>query len=196
MFFILILILLYISIHPISEDIKFDQYLEQVERENIEYRRSIDPIIRGELKSLIYETDAYRASIFEFHNGTSNINSLGNLYAAMTYEETKDNVDKISNLYREIDLSLFNVSGMIYEKGYWCGSIKDLQEIDPALYQDILSNSKTKYICIVLLESSREVGFLVLSFDYLLNVKEQQIVDRFIKKSKVSISSLLDYQYE
>lgn len=196
MFGILILILLYISIHPILEDIKFNQYSEQIERENIEYRRSIDPIIRGELKSLIYETDACRASIFEFHNGTSNFSSLGFLYAAMTYEKTREGVNKVSQLYNEVSLSLFNISAIIFEKGYWYGSIKDLQEIDPALSQGILSTSKTKYICIVLLESSREVGFLVLSFDHLLNVEEQPVVDRFIKKSKVSISSLLDYKYE
>lgn len=195
MFWILILILLYISIDPIS-DIKFTQYLERIERENIEYRRNIDSIIRGELKKLIYDTDAYRASIFEFHNGSSNMSSLGFLYAAMTYEETKDNVDEVSRLYNEVSLSLFNISEIMYKNGYWYGSIKDLQKINPALSQGILSSSKTKYICIVLLESSTELGFLVLSFDYLLNVEKQQIVDRSIKKSKVCISSLLDYQYE
>lgn len=195
MFFILILILLYISIHPISEDIKFDQYLEQVERENIEYRKSIDPIIRGELKSLIYETDACRASIFEFHNGTSNFSSLGFLYAAMTYEETREGVSKVSQLYNKVSLSSFNISAMIFEKEYWCGSIDDLSVIDPTLSHGISSSSKTKYICVVLLESSTELGFLVLSFDHLLN-DEKQIVDRSIKRSTVSISSLLDYRYE
>lgn len=193
MFSILILILLYISIYPILEDIKFNQYLEQVERENIEYRKSIDPIIRNKLKSLIYDTDAYRASIFEFYNGTSNINSLGFLYAAMTYEETREEVNKVSRLYNEVSLSLFNISAMIFEKGYWYGSIKDLQKIDPALSQGISSSSKTKYICIVLLENSRELGFLVLSFDHLLNVEEQQIVDKSMKRSGICISSLLDY---
>ena len=34
------------------------------------------------------------------------------------------------------------------------------------------------------------------TIDHLLNVEEQPIVDRSIKKSKVCISSLLDYQYE
>lgn len=195
MFGILILILLYISICPIL-DVKSNQYLEQVEKENIEYRRSIDPIIRAKLKSLIYESDAYKASIFEFHNGTSNMSVLGFLYAAMTYEETKEGVNKVSQLYNEVSLPLFNISNIIFKNGYWCGSIKDLQEIDPALSHGISSSSKTKYICVVLLEDSRELGFLVLSFDYLLNVEKQQAVDRFIKKSKVCISSLLDYQYE
>lgn len=143
MFGILILILLYISIHPISEDIKFDQYLEQVERENIEYRKNIDPIIRGELKSLIYETDACRASIFEFHNGTSNFSSLGFLYAAMTYEETKEGVNKVSQLYDEVSLSLFNISDIMYKNGYWFGSIDDLSAIDTGLSQTI-SSSGTK----------------------------------------------------
>lgn len=196
MFSILILILLYISIHPILEDIKSNQYSEQVERENIEYRRNIDPIIRGKLKNLMYNINACRASIFEFHNGTSNFSSLGFLYAAMTYEETKEGVNKVSQLYNEVSLSLFNISAMIFEKGYWYGSIKDLQEIDPALSQGILSTSKTKYICIVLLESSRELGFLVLSFDHLLNVEEQQIVDKSMKRSGICISSLLGYRYE
>lgn len=117
MFSILILILLYINIYPIS-DIKFDQYLEQIEQNFLEYRKSIDPIIRGKLKNLIYETDACRASIFEFHNGTSNFSSLGFLYAAMTYEETREEVNKVSRLYNEVNLSLFNISAMIFEKGY------------------------------------------------------------------------------
>ena len=196
MFFILILILLYINTYPTLDIKKFNQYSEQIEQNFLEYRKSIDPIIRGELKELIYDIDAYRASIFEFHNGISNINSLGFLYASMTCEETKDNVDKISNFYQEINLSSFNISNIIYKNRYWYGSIKDLQKIDLSLYQGILSSSKTKYICIVLLESSRELGFLVLSFDYLLNDEEQPIVDRSIKRSKVCISSLLDYQYE
>lgn len=142
MFFILILILLCISIDPIS-DIKFNQYLEQIERENIEYRRNIDPIIRDELKSLIYDTDAYRASILEFHNGTSNINSLGFLYASMTYEETKEGEPSVSRIYNEISLSLFNISNIMYQSGYWFGSMEDLMLIDPSLAEGI-SQSGTK----------------------------------------------------
>lgn len=191
MFFILILILLYINTYPTLDIKKFNQYSEQIEQNFLEYRKSIDPIIRGELKELIYKTDAYRASIFEFHNGNSNFSSLGNLCATMTYEETKDNVDKISNFYREINLSLFNISNMIYKNGYWYGSIKDLQEIDPALYQGILSTSKTKYICIVLLESSNELGFLVLSFNEVPNNPQQ--IGRDIRRVGVSIASKLDY---
>lgn len=188
--------MLYINTYPTLDIKKFNQYSEQIEQNFLEYRKSIDPIIRGELKSLIYETDACRASIFEFHNGTSNFSSLGFLYAAMTYEETREGVNKVSQLYNEVSLSSFNISAMIFEKGYWCGSIDDLSVIDPTLSHGISSSSKTKYICVVLLESSREVGFLVLSFDHLLNDEKQPIVDRFIKRSTVSISSLLDYRYE
>lgn len=192
MFCILILILtIYTSIYSIS-DIKHSQYLDQKEQNLLEYRKSIEPIIRDELKSLIQNNNASRASFFEFHKGKSNNVSLRYLYVSMTYEETKDWINKVSSFYQDINTSLFNISSIVYEKGYWNGSIKDLQKIDPILSQTILSNSKTKYIYIYLLEDSSPQGFLVLSFNQILSFEKQKIISQSIQKSSVYISNLLN----
>lgn len=184
------LIVLNIALNPEIIFDKFTQYTEQVERENVEYRRSVDPIIRGELKELVYDVNATRACVMEFHNGTSNFSSLGFLYAAMTYEETKEGEPSVSRIYNEISLSLFNISNIMYQSGYWFGSIEDLTLIDPSLAEGI-SQSGTKWIAALLLESSRELGFLILSFDCIPD--NQQEIGRQIRRVGVSIASKLDY---
>lgn len=184
------LIVLNIALNPEIIFDKFTQYTEQVERENVEYRKSIDPIIRGELKELVYDVNATRACVMEFHNGTSNFSSLGFLYAAMTYEETKEGEPSVSRIYNEISLSLFNISNIMYQSGYWFGSIDDLMLIDPSLAEGI-SQSGTKWVAALLLESSRELGFLILSFDCIPD--NQQEIGRQIRRVGVSIASKLDY---
>lgn len=184
------LIVLNIALNPEIVFDKFTQYAEQVERENVEYRRSVDPIIRGELKELIYDVNATRACVMEFHNGTSNFSSLGFLYAAMTYEETKEGEPSVSRIYSEISLSLFNISNIMYKSGYWFGSMEDLALIDPSLAEGI-SQSGTKWVAALLLESSRELGFLILSFNYIPD--NQQEIGRQIRRVGVSIASKLDY---
>lgn len=184
------LIVLNIALNPEIVFDKFTQYTERVERENVEYRREIDPVIRGELKELVYATEASRACVMEFHNGTSNFSSLGFLYAAMTYEETRDDVDKVSKVYSEVSLSLFNIADVMYNRGFWFGSIDDLAKMDSALAQGIAA-SGTKWVAALLLESSRELGFLILSFDYI--PLDQQKIGREIRRVGVSIASKLDY---
>lgn len=184
------LIVLNIALNPEIVFDKFTQYTEQVERENVEYRRSVDPIIRGELKELVYDVNATRACVMEFHNDTSNFSSLGFLYAAMTYEETKEGEPSVSRIYNEISLSLFNISNIMYQSGYWFGSIEDLMLIDPSLAEGI-SQSGTKWVAALLLESSRELGFLILSFDCIPD--NQQEIGRQIRRVGVSIASKLDY---
>ena len=184
------LIVLNIALNPEIIFDKFTQYTEQVERENVEYRRSVDPIIRGELKELVYDVNATRACVMEFHNGTSNFSSLGFLYAAMTYEETREGEPSVSRIYNEISLSLFNISNIMYQSGYWFGSMEDLALIDPSLAEGI-SQSGTKWVAALLLESSRELGFLILSFDSIPD--NQQEVGRQIRRVGVSIASKLDY---
>lgn len=184
------LIVLNVALNPEIVFDKFTQYTERVERENVEYRREIDPVIRGELKELVYATEASRACVMEFHNGTSNFSSLGFLYAAMTYEETRDGVDKVSKVYSEVSLSLFNIADVMYNRGFWFGSIDDLAKMDSALAQGIAA-SGTKWVAALLLESSRELGFLILSFDYI--PLDQQEIGREIRRIGVSIASKLDY---
>ena len=184
------LIVLNIALNPEIVFDKFTQYTERVERENVEYRKEIDPVIRGELKELVYVTEASRACVMEFHNGTSNFSSLGFLYAAMTYEETREGVDKVSKVYGEVSLSLFNIADVMYNRGFWFGSIDDLAKMDSALAQGIAA-SGTKWVAALLLESSRELGFLILSFDYI--PLDQQEIGREIRRIGVSIASKLDY---
>lgn len=108
----------------------------------------------------------------------------------MTYEETRENVQPVSQIYNEVSLSLFNIANVMYRDSYWYGSVEELAEIDPALAKGI-SKSGTKWVAALLLESSRELGFLILSFDYI--PQDQKLIGKNIRRVGVSIASKLDY---
>lgn len=156
----------------------------------MEYRRVASSAIRSELKTAVSELDATRACVMEFHNGVSNLSSLGFLYASMTYEETRDGVSRVSRVYGDVSLSLFNITDIMYSQGYWFGCVDDLAKIDAGLAQSI-AGSGTEWIAALLLESSKPLGFLILSFDS--HPEDEQKMGREIRRLGVSIASKLDY---
>lgn len=105
-----------------------------------EFRKTNDPIIRSELHDAIYEVNACRASVLEFHNGKENPSGLGFFYADMNYEIIKDEYSYISEQYTNINLSLLELPNILYKDGYWYGTVEDLKAIDPKLGSMIEQN--------------------------------------------------------
>ena len=56
---------------------KIERYTEQVAESKRDWREKNDPLIRAELKNMLYHLDASRVSVMEFHNGKSNPSGLG-----------------------------------------------------------------------------------------------------------------------
>lgn len=162
------------------------------EIENREFRKTNDPLIREQLHALIYETGGNRASVLEFHNGKENPSSLGFYYADMTYEVDRDNVKVINFQYQNVNLSLLNMSTVLYQNGYWYGSTEELAKIDPTLSQMIVGNG-TNWIALLLLESgSTELGILELSFEE--KPKDLQFIGKEIRRTGISIATMLDFE--
>lgn len=171
---------------------KIVQILDDREAANRNFRTKHDPLIRSELQSAIHELGACRASIMEFHNGRENPSSLGFWYAEMTYEQTNGKVYSVNSQYRNINLSLLNMSTILHQQGYWYGNIDKLKEIDSNLANIIQSNG-TNWIAFLLLESvSGELGILEISFEQ--EPIDKQSVGKVIRMTGVSIASMLDYK--
>lgn len=162
------------------------------EIENREFRKVNDPLIRSELHDLMYETGGNRASILEFHNGKENPGSLGFYYADMTYEVDRDNISLVNFQYQNVNLSLLNISTVLYENGFWYGSTKELAKIDPTLAQ-MISGNGTNWIALLLLENGEtELGILELSFEKEPN--NLQFTGKEIRRYGISIASKLDFE--
>lgn len=186
------LILLNISFNPEIIFDKFIQYSERKEQAISEHRTKIDPVVREELHKLLVKTDSDRAYIMEFHNGKSNRASLGFLYAEMTYEETKIDIRQLSPYFKEINLSLLSITDKLYQNGYWYGTLEDLKKLDPNLGTS-LEKYGDKWIAMLLLEGSSPLGFLCISTNYVPDLQTQQFIGREIRKTAVSVGTMLDY---
>lgn len=172
---------------------KIDEYFTKIEIQNREFRKENDPLIRAELKNVVYELGANRASVFEFHNGKENPGSLGFYYADMTYESVIESESTISKQYQDLNLSLLHLSTVLYKDGYWYGTTDELHKIDPTLAELIESNG-TKWIAFFLLEGTAELGILEISFKDIPSIETQKEVGRTIRKVGAHIASKLDFK--
>ena len=172
---------------------KIEQYTEQVAESKRDWREKNDPLIRSELKNMLYHLDASRVSVMEFHNGKSNPSGLGFYYIDMTYEVCKEGCLNIANQYTNVNLSLLNISTVLYQDGYWYGTTDDLRKTDPML-ANMIERNGTKWIALLLLEGSYEIGILEVSFDRAPTEEELPLIGRDIRKVGAQISSKLDYK--
>ena len=172
---------------------KIDDYLTKIEIRNREFRKENDPLIRAELKNVVYELGANRASIFEFHNGKENPGSLGFYYADMTYESYVEGEPAVSRQYQDLNLSLLHLSTELYNNGYWYGSTDELHKIDPTLAELIQSNG-TGWIAFFLLEGTSELGILEISFKEIPPIEVQKEVGRTIRRVGAHVASKLDFK--
>lgn len=171
---------------------KIEQILIDREINNRNFRTKNDPLIRSELQTAIYELGACRASIIEFHNGRENPSSLGFWYAEMTYEQTNGKVYPVNTQYRNINLSLLNMSTTLYQQGYWYGSIDELKEVDVNL-ANVIQGNGTNWIAFLLLKSvSGELGILEISFEQ--EPMDKQFVGKVIRMTGISVATMLDYK--
>jgi len=155
-----------------------------------EFRQENDPLIRNALHDAVWELDAVRSSVLEFHNGKSNPSGLGFYFADMNYEIVKNGDFFVSDQYQNINLSLLNLPDYLYKNGYWYGTIEELRIIDPKL-ASMIKNNGTGWIAFLLLEGSDDLGILEISF--IDEPEDKQAVGREIRKLGAIVASKLDF---
>lgn len=169
-----------------------------IEEESRARRAEADIFVREELKQVIENLSASRASVLEFHNGKTNSSGLGFYYVDMSYEIVDNHNNFISEQYQNISLSWLELDDVLYNNGYWYGTVEELKKVDPMLGAKIESNG-TKWIGLYLLEYANDdhvttpLGILEISFNTEPTIDQQKETGREIRKAGAYIVSKLRY---
>ena len=178
----------------LNPDVLFNAFVKWYEKqavENMEFRKTNDPIIRNNLHDIVYELGAIRASVMEFHNGKENPSGLGFLYADMTYDVPRDGYASVVSQYQDVNLSWLDLPTVLYENGYWYGGIEELKTIDPKL-GCMMEKNGTTWVSFLLLTGSKDIGILILSFNH--QPENIQHIGKEIRKLGITIAAKLDYE--
>lgn len=179
-----------IALHPERLIDKAMEIREKKEMENREYRKQNDPLIRNDLRQAVYELNAIRASVLEFHNGKENPSGLGFLYVDMTYDQHREGYASITSGYQDVNLSWLNLPTILYNDGFWYGPVSELKKIDSKL-GCMMEEHGTNWIAFLLLTGSEDLGILALSYDS--EPENIQCVGKEIRKLGIKVASKLDY---
>lgn len=181
----------YVATNPGMVFEKYTQYVTEKHNASIDYRMESAPIVRSYLNQLVLETDAERAYILEFHNGKSNPSGLQWQFGDLTF--INDGTDDISDEIQNVSLSRYNFANVVYERGYWMGSIDDLVNIDERFYNRMRLNGGQYFAFQMLYGSNmREIAILGVSFLEVPDNLNKDMLSRVMHKYGATISPLLD----
>lgn len=162
--FIFISYVIIISTNPGIIYDKVVSYIETIHNTNQVIRQEADLKVRYILKDLLNNTNADRAWVIEYHNGTSGLGGLPFTYGIMNSEETEPGVASVSSHYKDFLLSDYLFILETSKKGGWFGDVEDIKELDRRMYYTFKSNDVNKIAIFYLKSEDRDIGILGLSY--------------------------------
>lgn len=157
----------------------------------VESRLSADSDVRRILSKMIFTTDADRAWLVEFHNGSKNLaTGLPFLFGSMRIEETRDGILNVDEDYSDFSLSKYKLIVKVLEDGFFYGGIEEVRQIDERLYYKFKSNNINEIALLTLYEGEKPIGILGLSYcnD---KIMDKQLVGKNIRSCGIQIATLL-----
>ena len=150
-------------------------------------RLSADSNIRHILSKMIFTTNADRAWLIEFHNGSKNLTTgLPFLFGSMRIEEVRDSISNVDEDYADFSLSKYKLVAKVLDDGYFYGGLDDIQKIDQRLYYKFQANDISEIALLTLYDGEKPAGIIGLSF---CNGKkmDKQLVGKHIRSSGISV---------
>lgn len=186
---------LYIAFNPTEIFDRYNQYMEENHNASTEFRVQSAPIVRSLLNQLTLETGAERAYIFEYHNGKNNPTGQQWQYGDMTF--INDHTYDVSDEYQNVPLVKYNIGDVIFNNGFYYGTIEEIQREDPRLAVRLMVNDVKKIFAVsIYSEDSIEIGFVGLSFtDEKQEMSDTEII-KSLHKYVAQISPYLDWKKE
>ena len=154
-------------------------------------RLSADSNIRHILSKMIFTTNADRAWLIEFHNGSKNLTTgLPFLFGSMRIEEVRDSISNVDEDYADFSLSKYKLVAKVLDDGYFYGGLDDIQKIDQRLYYKFQANDISEIALLTLYDGEKPAGIIGLSF---CNGKkmDKQLVGKHIRSSGIKVATLL-----
>ena len=165
-FFIITLIVIFISFlkNPTWIFAKYDEWKKKEHTAALELRMANSEKLHVSSEKLLYKVGADRVMILELHNGLENANGLPFSKCSATYEALELNVSPIANQYQSVNLSLMPFVNEVFRKGYWCGNVDEIAEIDRGLYYKMKSNGTEHFACCLIEGVDKPLALLFVSF--------------------------------
>lgn len=143
---------------------KFEEWKEKQHQEQMDLRAINNDKIQHLLEKSLYKINADRIIVLELHNGNSGLGGLPFNKCSTTFEVLNDNAVPIAHQYQDQHLSLIPFASYLLNKGYWCGDIKELEEIDRALYHRMAANGTKHFAACVIEGVDAPLAYLFVSF--------------------------------
>ena len=135
---------------------------------------------------LMYETNADRVLLAEYHNGSSNLSGIPFLKWSVTFESFKDEVGfSVANEYQQQQITLYPFITHIGENFLYRGYVEtDLKEIDKSYAYKLLSH-RIEYIIVSQIVNSKgsKCGMLILEYT------DASVIDEYVIKQKLHKAS-------
>jgi hypothetical protein len=143
----------------------YDEWKSRQHTALMDIRMENAPKIQSIIDKLTYKVGASRTLILEVHNGNESIGGIPFTKCSATYESLNIGAAPVSQHYQAQNLSLIPFATFLFERGYWCGNIEELAEIDKALAFKMQTN-KTEHFAACIIEGvDRPLAILFVSFD-------------------------------
>jgi len=159
-------------------------------------RKDFNKNVIGILQDLAEETEADRALVFEFSNGTSNLIGLPFLFMSATAEVVTPNTAPVGHKYQRVNISIAaNFLIDLEEYGYvYIKNLQESKEKYPILSYFMLPNDVKSALFYSIEGVDEVVGFLVVTTtaasNKIINKNESMSI---ISKSAQRISALLSF---
>jgi hypothetical protein len=151
--------------NPSSAFEVYDEWKKRQHDTLMELRLENAPKIQRAIENLTYKVDASRTVILELHNGTENINGIPYTKCSATYEALNIGARPVASYYQSQNLSLMPFVTHLFEKGYWCGNVEELAEIDKALAFKMETNGTEHFTACVIEGIDKPLAIMIVSFD-------------------------------
>lgn len=143
---------------------KYSEWQEKVHSEKMELRMRNNEKLHILCEKLMYRVGADRVVVLELHNGLSSNAGIPFAKCSATYEALGEGVYPVADYYQDVNLSLMPFANFIFDKGYWCGDVQSLNDIDRGLYHKMASNDTQHFACCVIEGVDKPLAFLFVSF--------------------------------
>ena len=173
----------------------FEQYKIWQDKQHdieMELRNKNSEKINNLCKNLLYKTDASRVILLEFHNGNTGEGGLPFAKMTATYEQIDYHIDPVAGQYQGVTLSLMPFVIDLMHKGYWCGNVDELKEIDRSLCYRLKSNNTSHFAACIIEGVDSPLGILMVSYDKLPEGHDCQMTRENIRHCALEFALLLE----
>lgn len=147
------------------------QQKEAIHQEGVVKRVENIHNINSIIKTTMYELGADRASIIEMHNGTNNTDGLPFLYGEMTYEQCRDGIEHVDDMYLKMNLTRYVFPLYLMSNNYFVGNMDEVRKIDDKIARKMESEG-TKYVLVFGLHGvNNAIGYLAFTWNNTDNVE-------------------------